>query len=118
MKYIKSVSDQLLVNLQGVAIQDESKKTIELSFKSFLSNLLGDSKFAEDKQGATKILFIVEVKTAIDKMDFSKNYIELENEHYKAIKGALDSSEFNTNIALTIYPFIQAVLNAVDDKPE
>jgi len=119
MKYIKTVPEIELADLQGRKFVDENKNQLKMDLKSFLVNLLSDSKFAEDKLGSSKLFFIVEIKNQIDKQDFNKEYIELENEQYKAIKQITEnpSTEYDSRLAYSLLPFIKTILEASDEKP-
>ena len=118
MKYIKVLPEVELTNLYGQKFIDESGVQVKMNSKSFLINLLSDEKFAEDKKGAAKLLFVVEVKNQIDNQDFSQKYIKFENEQYKAVKTSVENGTYDARMAMCIAPFIESVLNATDEIPE
>jgi len=118
MKYIKVLPEVELTNLHGQKFVDESGIQLKMNSKLFLTNLLADAKFAEDKTGSAKLLFIVEIKNQIDKQDFGQKYVSFENEQYKYLKSATEAGEYDARMALCIAPFIEAVINATDEIPE
>jgi len=118
MKYIKNLPEVDLVSLHGQKFTDEQGNQLKMNSKLFLINLLADEKFASDKQGSAKLLFIVEIKKQIDRQDFNKDYIIFENEQYKAIKESTETGTYDSRMAVSLAPFIQAVLSASDEIPE
>lgn len=116
MKYIKTVPELKLTDLQGRIVVDERQNQLSMNLKLFLTNLLSNEKFAEEKQGSNKLFFIMEIKEQIDKQDFSAEYIEFENEQYKAIKAITESQDYDSRMAHCFVPFVRTVLNATDEK--
>ena len=120
MKYVKNIKPIRLTNLFDVPYTDENGEEIMLDMHSFLLQRLVDSRFGSSVEN---LIISSQLKKAIDK---SKNegseYIELETNDWntlvEVVKVPSQGNQYNTHIAHCLVPFIQAVLNASDEKKQ
>lgn len=115
MKYITVPGFVDIFNLTGDRVKDEKGADATMTFAQFVLGRLADPKFGKSMAA---VMTAFEIKKQVDAPE--DGVVALENEHHKALLDAVESPEsaYHPAFAQNLVPFMLAVKNATDKKPE
>ena len=115
MKYVVSDESVVLKSLNGELVTLEgSEDPAEMTFKQFILSRLTDPSFGKTYED---VLSASRVRTCLDDFD---GVLPLETSDWERLERAVRNPEpaYNTLIAFNLIPFMKAVLEASEVKPE
>lgn len=117
MKFIKIPADQPIFNLAGDRVSDETGADAVATFRAFVLGRLADPKFG---RSMVDVLAAFEIKCKLE--ESSDGILALEGEHYKLLLDVTEhpsqSHQYNTAFSHNLTPFMKAIKDAVDKRPE
>jgi len=114
MKYIVSVESVDLMALNGDPILDEHENQAKMTFKQFVLNRLTEPLFGKTYED---VLSATRVRQCLDEFD---GVLALETADWERLVKTVKAPEgaYNPLVAFNLVPFMKAVMEASDTKPE
>jgi hypothetical protein len=106
-------------NMLGQRLRDEQGEPATFVFKDFVLARAQDPAFAKTKPGMEAVYFWFGFKQHMEGQDFTPGKkLKLEDEEKHALVRACKEGTFDPMVGHCFVPFLDAVMNATEVKPE